>query len=57
MTIEPIGAIALVFGLIGLFLEPSFIVYVFFAATLLGAAAAVILTSLGGITVQPAHLS
>jgi hypothetical protein len=56
MTVELIGAIALVVGLVGLFARPSFIVYAFFGSTLLGAAAAVILTSLGGTTIQPAHL-
>ncbi|NOJ47686.1 hypothetical protein [Bradyrhizobium archetypum] len=56
MTVELIGAIALVVGLIGLFARPSFIVYAFFGSTLLGAAAAFILTSLGGATIQPAHL-
>jgi hypothetical protein len=56
MTVELIGAITFIFGLIGLFVEPSFLVYSFFGATLLGAAAAVILDSLGGTTVQPAHL-
>jgi hypothetical protein len=56
MTVELIGAIALVVGLIGLFARPNFIVYAFFGSTLLGAAAAVILTSLGGTTIQPAHL-
>jgi hypothetical protein len=56
MTIELIGAITLVVGLIGLFAQPNFIVYAFFASTLLGAAAALIVTSLGGTTIQPAHL-
>jgi hypothetical protein len=56
MTVEPIGMIALLVGMIGLFVEQSFIVYAFFASTLLGAAAALILGSLGGATIQPAHL-
>jgi hypothetical protein len=56
MTVEPIGLIALLVGMIGLFVEQSFIVYAFFASTLLGAAAALILNSLGGATIQPAHL-
>lgn len=56
MTVEPIGVIALLVGMIGLFVERSFIVYAFFASTLLGAAAALILESLGGTTIQPAHL-
>src|SRR5450631_1766358 len=56
MTIEPIGAIAFIFGLLSLYLEPTFIVYVFFASTLLGAAGALILDAVGGTTIQPAHL-
>jgi hypothetical protein len=56
MTIEPIGVIALLVGMFGLFIDQSFIVYAFFASTLLGAAAALILGSLGGATIQPAHL-
>ena len=56
MTVELIGVIALVAGLIGIFVDQSFIVYVFFGSTLLGAAAAIILDSLGGTTIQPAHL-
>ena len=56
MTVELIGAITLICGLIGLFLEPPFIVYIFFASTLLGAAGAIILDSLGGTNIQPAHL-
>jgi hypothetical protein len=56
MTVELIGGIALVFGLFGLFLEPAFMVYVFFASTLLGAAAAIILPAVGWTTIQPAHL-
>jgi hypothetical protein len=55
MTVEPIGVIALLVGMIGLFVEQSFIVYAFFASTLLGAAAALILDSFGGATIQPAH--
>jgi hypothetical protein len=56
MRVEIIGGIALVLGIIGLIAPPSFIVYVFFGSTLLGAAAAIILDSLGGTTIQPAHL-
>jgi hypothetical protein len=56
MSVEPIGLLALLVGIIGLFVEDSFIVYAFLASTLLGAAAAVILTALGGATIQPAHL-
>ena len=56
MTVELIGVITVVLGLIGLYAEPTFIVYAFFGMTLLGAAGAIILDSLGGTTIQPAHL-
>lgn len=56
MTVEPIGVLAFALGLIALFAGPSVIVYVFFGATLLGAAAAIILNNLGGTTIQPGHL-
>jgi hypothetical protein len=56
MTIELIGFIALAFGLASLLLEPPFIVYAFLCSTLLGSAAALILDSLGGTNISPAHL-
>lgn len=56
MTVELIGVVAFILGVIGLFLEPTFIVYIFFASTLLGSAGAIILTAVGGTTIQPAHL-
>src|SRR6266480_1506539 len=56
MTVELIGVIALICGLVGLFLEPTFIVYIFFTSTLLGSAGALILDALGGTNIQPAHL-
>jgi len=56
MTVEPIGWVTLIVGLLGLYLERSFMVYAFFASTLLGAAAALIVYDLGGTTIQPAHL-
>jgi hypothetical protein len=39
-----------------LYRQQSFIVYVFLCATLLGAAAAFVLTDLGGTNISPAHL-
>src|SRR6185437_2342006 len=39
-----------------LYCRDSFIVYMFFCATLLGAAAAFVLPSLGGTNISPAHL-
>jgi len=56
MTIELIGIIAIAVGLASLFFEPPFIVYVFLSSTLLGAAAAFTLPSLGGTNIPPAHL-
>ncbi len=56
MIIEPIGILALVIAVIGLFRPLSFVVTVFLCSTLLGAAAAFILTSLGGTNISPAHL-
>jgi hypothetical protein len=56
MTVELIGIIALVFGLSSLVLPPPFIFYTFVFSTLLGAAAAFTLDSLGGTSVQPAHV-
>ena len=56
MTIELIGIIALAVGVLSFFFDSSFIVYAFFAATLLGSAAAFVLNSLGGTNISPAHL-
>jgi hypothetical protein len=56
MTIEPIGFVALLIAVFGIFLETPFIVYAFLLATLLGSAAAFILDSLGGTNISPAHL-
>jgi hypothetical protein len=56
MNVEPIGMLTLILGLVGLLVEPTFIVYAFFGATLLGAGAAIILVFLDGVTVQPANL-
>jgi len=56
MTVEIIGIIAVLIGFISIYREPPFIVYIFVCSTLLGAAAGLILDSLGGATVSPAHL-
>lgn len=48
--------LALLFGGLGWLLGPAFSVHVFLASTLLGAAAAIVLTSLSFANVQPAHL-
>src|SRR5262245_7926785 len=56
MTVEPIGLIALLIGIIGLFRAPTFLVYAFVTSTLLGAAAAFNVTAIGGVSIPPAHL-
>jgi hypothetical protein len=56
MQIEVIGAITILCGLIGWLGGPRIAVPTFFASTLLSAAAAMILTALGGANIQPAHL-
>jgi hypothetical protein len=56
VTIEPIGIVTLLIGLVGLTLRPPFLVYIFLCFTLMGSAAAFVLDSLGGTNVSPAHL-
>lgn len=56
MQIEPLGAVVLGLGCLGLLAGPSFTIYTFLVSTLLGAAAAIVLTSLSFANVQPAHL-
>jgi hypothetical protein len=56
MTVELIGILTLVLGIIGLFRPTSFIVRVFLASTLLGSAAAFVLEAIGGTNISPAHL-
>jgi len=56
MTVEVIGIVAILIGFWSIYREPSFIIYVFVCSTLLGAAAGLILDSLGGASVSPAHL-
>jgi hypothetical protein len=56
MSVEYVGVFALLIGVLGLYFQQSFIVYMFLSATLLGAAAAFVLTSLGGTNISPAHL-
>ncbi len=56
MTLEYIGILSLLVGVISLFSKPSFIVYFFFCSTLLGSAAAFVLDSLGGTNISPSHL-
>ena len=56
MQIEAIGLVALGLGLLGWTVGPRLSIPIFFASTLLGAAAAIILTSIGDANIQPAHL-
>lgn len=56
MNVEPVGYAALAAGLLFLFRPFGFFAPVFFIATLLGAAAAVTLPSLGSTNIPPAHL-
>jgi hypothetical protein len=55
MTIEIIGVITLVVGIISIFRPPTFVIYAFACSSLLGAAAAFNLDSLGGLSIQPVH--
>jgi hypothetical protein len=56
MTVEFVGIFALLIGILSFYCPQSFIVYMFFCTTLLGAAAAFVLTNLGGTNISPAHL-
>lgn len=56
MQVEAIGVIAAILGLAGLIAGQRFAIPVFVVSTLLSAAAALILTALGGANIQPAHL-
>jgi hypothetical protein len=56
MNIEVFGIVTLAVGLLFLFRTMSFAMPVFFVSTLLGAAAAVTLPSMGSANIPPAHL-
>lgn len=56
MTVEAIGIVAVLIGLIALYRDQSFIIYIFVCSTLLGSASALILDSLGGASISPATL-
>ena len=56
MHIEPLGLLTIAIGLVGLLAGPCFLIGAFFVSTLLGAAAAVNVTSLGSANIQPAYL-
>lgn len=55
MSVEIVGIITLAFAILGMSRDPSFLIYCFFCASLLGSAAAFILTSLGGTNIAPTH--
>jgi hypothetical protein len=56
MQIEVLGLVAFGFGLLGWVVGPGLSIPVFLVSTLLGAAAAITVTSLGDANIQPAHL-
>jgi hypothetical protein len=56
MHIEPLGLLTVAIGLVGWLAGPCFLIGAFFVATLLGAAAAVVVTSLSSANIQPAYL-
>jgi hypothetical protein len=56
MSIELIGFITIGLGIYSLFRPPYFVVIIFICATLLGSAAAIILSDFGDINISPAHL-
>ena len=56
MSVEIIEIIALAIGIISMFMPVAFILFSFAASTLLQAAAAFNLNSIGGLSVSPAHL-
>ncbi|MBM0204180.1 hypothetical protein JNW90_14480 [Micromonospora sp. STR1s_5] len=56
MTIEPIGLLTMLAGLLCITLGPGFSIFAFVLSSLLGAAAAVILPALGGANIPPSHL-
>lgn len=56
MSVEPIGAVTALVGVLFLVFGTRLAIYSLFLTSLLGAAAAAILTALGGANVPPAHL-
>lgn len=56
MQVEPLALVMIAVGFVGLWAGPSVLIGAFFVSTLLGAAAAITLTSLGSANVQPAYL-
>src|ERR1019366_7257790 len=56
MTLEVIGVITLVVGLLSIISGLPFVINMFFCSMLFGSAAAFILTSLGGTSILPSYL-
>ncbi|GJD52779.1 hypothetical protein OPKNFCMD_5546 [Methylobacterium crusticola] len=56
MTVELIGILSALTGILCLVLGRSFAIYAFLCSTLLGSAAATVLTALGSANILPAHL-
>jgi len=56
VSIEAVGFLAILCGIIGIFAPIEFFIYVFFGSLLIGSAAAIILTSLGSSTIIPPDL-
>ena len=56
MQVEPLALVMIAVGFVGWWAGPSVLIGAFFVSTLLGAAAAITLTSLGSANVQPAYL-
>jgi hypothetical protein len=56
MQVETLGFVILLLGALGLFARPGFLIHLFVVSILFGASAAILLTSLGGANIQPAHL-
>ncbi len=57
MNVEPIGILVAIVGIYAMFAGLKVGAYVLCFSALLGAAAAIIITALGGASVQPAHFS
>jgi hypothetical protein len=56
VIVEPVGFVALLLGLTCFWFGPAFTIYTLLATSLLGAAAAAILTSVGGSSIPPSHV-
>ena len=56
MSIEPIGVVTVLVGLLVLYLGPNFGIYALTVSSLLGAAAVIKLPALGDANIQPVHL-